>query len=142
MLESCRPLPLALLVEGSDVVAEELGLGVGKLIVKEPVVKDIVIEDMVVEELVSNEPVIDELTADERVAEDPIVEGLPEDCAPPVSDAVSDGVSDDCAPSSVCSRLDVLGENDSLFLVVLVVLVEGYLVEFVHKELCVLPAVL
>lgn len=121
VLESCRTLPLTLLVEGSDVVAEELGLGVGKLIVKDALVKDNDIEDIAVEELVSNELVIGELSADERVVEDPIVEDpfievLPENGAPPVCD----GLPEDCAPSSVCSTLEVMGEDDSLFLVVLV----------------------
>ncbi|KAI7252220.1 hypothetical protein KC343_g835 [Hortaea werneckii] len=55
---------------GSDVVAEELGLGVGKLIVKEPLVKDNDIEDIAVEELVSNELVIGILVLDpETLAE-------------------------------------------------------------------------
>ncbi|KAI7281797.1 hypothetical protein KC345_g3905 [Hortaea werneckii] len=90
MLGSCRPLLLALLVEGSGVAAEELGLGVGKLIVKEPLAKDNDIEGIAVEEPVPDELVIGEPTADEPVVDDPIVEVLPEDCTSPVSDGVSE----------------------------------------------------
>ncbi|KAI6801843.1 hypothetical protein KC361_g1530 [Hortaea werneckii] len=75
-------------MEGSDVAAEELGLEVGKVIVKGPLVEDNDMEDIVIEELVSSEIVIDELTADDRVVEDPDVKMAPEDCAPPVSEGV------------------------------------------------------
>ncbi|KAI7499612.1 hypothetical protein KC367_g4316 [Hortaea werneckii] len=98
-------------MEGSDVAAEELGLKVGKLIVKGSLVKDNEIEDIVVEELVSSELVIDELRADERVVKDPVVEMPPEGCASPVSE----GFLEDIAPSSVWSTLDVLAEDVSLF---------------------------
>lgn len=84
-------------MEGSDVVGEELGLGVGKLIVEGPLVKDDDTEDIVVEELLSDELVVDKLTADERVVEDPIAEVLHEDCTSPVSDVVAE----DKAPLSV-----------------------------------------
>lgn len=80
-------------MEGSDVVAEELGLGV----VERLLVKDNDTEDIVVEELLSDELVVDELTADERVVEDPIAEVLREGCTLPVSDIVAE----DKAPLSV-----------------------------------------